>query len=1177
MSESSSPSPTLPADLGALIARCRALPLPRLVEALREDQARRWRSGQPLLAETYLGAFPALAASPEDALVLVWGEALLRFETDEAPRLEEYRARFPQHADTLQLQFELQAHLEPSTVAPTRITPESPGAAPPAISAVPGYEILGELGRGGMGVVYQARQASLNRIVALKMLLAGPYAGPQEHDRFRAEAEAVARLRHPNIVQIFEIGEHAGRLYLVLEYVAGGSLDAVLDGTPQNVRAAAAMVETLARAVNAAHQQGVVHRDLKPANVLLSSSRECPASANDVALAGRSRLNEVVPKIADFGLAKRMDAGAGRTPSDAILGTPSYMAPEQASGKTRLVGPLADVYALGAILYEMLTGRPPFRGETPLDTLQQVVIDEPLPPRALQPKVPADLATICLKCLQKEPGRRYASAEELADDLHRFLAGETIRARPVGPVVRLYRWCRRKPAVAGLLALVLALTVGAFSAVTALWLRAERLRVQADNDRADAVADYGLARDSVNDYAVRVSEDLRLRDEDLRPLRKKLLEPTVPFYEQLIRRHADSPELQAERGKAYLRLAAVTEEIDDKSRAIPLYEKALPVLEERLRANPSDRDCVRDVTECRVSLAGLYHLTGRPDEARAEYLRLLEWQGQLANDNPDEPRYQDDLAHNHNELAVLYNNTGHPGEALAEEEKAVKVLQALVEANPAVDSYRRHLASFRTSLALMCLVVGDKKRAEAEFKTAAADLEALLVKEPNNARNQQELGVVLFQLGGLYAGTTRAAQAIPLCERSLRLLEAAVRKNPSVTQAHQDLSHCLTTLADLYEAVGRETDSQRLYERAIVLYEELRGQNPKVSIYRLQLAEARRDLAILYFGLDDGARAEEELQKALALIADLARENPNKSEYADALRNVRINLAGVYQKRGRYALAESEYEAALTLLKSLAAAAGDGNAYKPALTVCRMNLATLCYRTGRLARAEELYEEARIAAEEVMRANPDSRETARELVGIDSSLGTVALARGNAAVAVSWCDRAIEVAIGWLKREPEAIEARRRLRDARVYRVRALGRLGQHTDAVKECEEALTIETGLPRDPTRAVHALALGRQGQWPRALAEADELSYSEKKLSGTALYDLACTYALRAGSAAADPAPAVYAVELLVRARAVGYFKDAIFVEQLKKDADLDPLRKRDDFQKLLAEVEKKAGAP
>jgi outer membrane protein assembly factor BamB len=303
----------------------------------------------------------------------------------------------------------------------------SPAAAPRGLPQVPGYEVLDRLGEGGMGVVYRARQAGLDREVALKMILAGSHAGEQDLERFLAEARAIARLRHPNIVQIHEVGEHEGKPYFSLEFCAGGSLDRKLAGTPLPPREAAVLVAVLARATQAAHYAGIVHRDLKPANVLLSAA---------------CGLADAVPKITDFGLAKQLDA-ADRTRTGAILGTPSYMAPEQAEGR-KDVGPPADVYALGAILYECLTGRPPFRAASPLETILQVVADEPAAPRVLQPSVPRDLDTVTLKCLEKDPAGRYPSAQELADDLERFLRDEAVRARRPGLAERGLRWARKQ-------------------------------------------------------------------------------------------------------------------------------------------------------------------------------------------------------------------------------------------------------------------------------------------------------------------------------------------------------------------------------------------------------------------------------------------------------------------------------------------------------------------------------------------------------------------------------------------------------------------------------------------------------------------------------------------------------------------------------------------------------------
>jgi serine/threonine protein kinase len=297
------------------------------------------------------------------------------------------------------------------------------------------YELLGELGRGGMGVVYKAKQRGLNRVVALKMILSGEHAGADALARFRTEAKAIARLRHPNIVQIYEISDSGGQAYFSLEFCPGGSLSRRLRDRPLTPRDAASIVERLARAMQVAHDAGILHRDLKPANVLLA--------------------DDGTPKITDFGLAKKLDDGPGKTRTGAVMGTPSYMSPEQAEGKKDLT-PLVDVYSLGAILYECLTGRPPFKAATTLDTVLQVISEEPAPPRRLNSRVPRDLEVISLKCLHKDPLGRYASAKDLADDLKRYLDGEPIRARPPGLLRRTWKTMRKRPLYALLVALLTA-------------------------------------------------------------------------------------------------------------------------------------------------------------------------------------------------------------------------------------------------------------------------------------------------------------------------------------------------------------------------------------------------------------------------------------------------------------------------------------------------------------------------------------------------------------------------------------------------------------------------------------------------------------------------------------------------------------------------------------------------
>jgi serine/threonine protein kinase len=338
----------------------------------------------------------------------------------------------------------------------------------------PGYELLELLGQGGMGVVFKARQLSLNRLVALKILRSSTPVRSEQLARFQAEAEALARVQHPNIVQIHEVGEYEGRPFLVMEYIAGPTLAHDLQGRPQAPGRAAELLGILAGAVQAVHDCGIIHRDLKPANVLLAHrtlESPGPGSKRQPEAAESEALVRFTPKITDFGLARRLGADSSQTTGGLIWGTPSYMAPEQVSGPAEHLGPATDIYALGAILYEVLTGRPPFGGASTEEVLARVLMEEPLSPAQLRPALPRDLVTICLKCLEKEPGKRYASAAQLAEDLQRFLAGKPITARPLGLPGRLWRWCRRRPLVAALtvtsslLAVALVITVIAYESL----------------------------------------------------------------------------------------------------------------------------------------------------------------------------------------------------------------------------------------------------------------------------------------------------------------------------------------------------------------------------------------------------------------------------------------------------------------------------------------------------------------------------------------------------------------------------------------------------------------------------------------------------------------------------------------------------------------------------------------
>jgi len=556
----------------------------RLIEGVLTEQRARWKWGDRLSVEDYLTRYPALSDHPEDVLDLIYQEFRLRRRLGESPSPAEYVERFPEWSEALVTQFAMDEVMR-SADGMTEVLPDetanrnlfgnaaaTDGPAP--VIAIEGYEFLGELGRGGMGVVYKARDTQLGRVVALKTITEIGASKSDQIGRFLDEAQAAARLQHPNIITVHAIGQHQGRPYFALEFVEGGDLKKRLADKPMAPRQAAELVEILARAVQAAHKAGIIHRDLKPSNILLTG--------------------EGVPKVSDFGLAKLLGGDSARTESGQVVGTPSYMAPEQAEGRSKKVGPAADGYSLGAILYEALTGRPPFLGDTQIETLRLVSTTEPVPPRQSRPDVPPDVETICLKCLQKEPAKRYASAQALADDLRRFLDGRPIVARPVGLWERSWRWCSRNPLVAGLAGAVVATlflgtTISIWQAVRVTGAqRAARLAeaaTQKVRDSAERSRDRALG-------ATRMlfdnGRDLMLTEE-MRPFRKALSLVAVPESQALVQELKGDPPAESQLVEAYISLAKAQRENDERAAAIDSARKAVDLAESLFRRDRSLR------------------------------------------------------------------------------------------------------------------------------------------------------------------------------------------------------------------------------------------------------------------------------------------------------------------------------------------------------------------------------------------------------------------------------------------------------------------------------------------------------------------------------------------------------------------------------------------------------------
>jgi tetratricopeptide (TPR) repeat protein len=1034
---------------------------PPLADLL-EDQRRRWHDGAAPPVEEYLALHPGLTDDAGAVLDLIFQEVVLRERRGESPQVEEYARRFPHLAETLRLQFSVDRALWRETpptggsvgdVLPTNSDPAAAPALPAEFPHLDGYEIRDLLGRGGMGVVYRAWQAALKRVVALKFLRGPAGAAAHELARFRTEAEAIARLQHPNVVQIYEVGEQRGvgerrgRPYLVLEFVAGGSLADRLDGTPWPALPAARLAETLARAVHHARECGIVHRDLKPANVLLADgegpSPQSPAPHPP---------SVGIPKIADFGLAKFVAGGGGTlTGSGEIMGTPSYMAPEQAAGQARQVGPAADVYALGAILYELLTGRPPFRGETPLDTLRQVTEDEPVPPRCLQPRVPRDLETVCLKCLQKDPARRYGSAAALADDLRRFGAGEPVLARPVGAAERAWRWCRRRPAVAGLLGLLAAVVVGALVGLTALWQRAEGLRQDAETKRAEAEAAnaealeyFGVARDVINGYTERVKEDPQLREADLRPLRKDLLATVVPFYERLTRREGTRSTLQAEQAQAHDRLADVMSEIDDPAKGIEQLQAAIRILERLVAERPGEPDYQHRLAKQYHNVSTLRFEDRRLDQAESELMKSIALKEDLAARYPEVAEYQDALAISLCSLGNIYRATRRPDLAEATLQRARTIQQGLVDQHPDRADYKEVLAITLQSLGDYHLNNKQMAAAEKELAEAIRLGEDVTRQRPrDDLKSQDHLAHIRISLGNLFSKTGRPDRAAAEFDRAIQALGPVTRNYPSYIPCQEVLAICLAKLGALHEEAGQAPQGEAELQRAVEVHQLLARLQPNRVRAQNQLAEALTNLAAFYSRREQPARAGAETQKALAVLEGVTRDHPDET----------------------------------TSLRMLA-------------EVC-WSRAFLMRSGGQAESALPWYARAQRLADDVLKKQPDNGRALALLVKLhlDRAAAYMALARYDAALQ-DW-DRALALDDG---------QHRERFRASRAV---VLAYLKRHAQAVTEAEDLAGAKAPEPLHVFHAACACAVSSAAvreDAALAAAERDKLAgqYADRALA-------------------------------------------------------------------------------
>jgi serine/threonine protein kinase len=924
----------------------------------------------------------------------------------------------------------------------------SPAPVPVLGDVVGNYELVAELARGGMGVVYKARQKNVQRVVALKMMRSGVRASAGELQRFRAETEAVANLDHPNIVPIYEVGEHQGQPFYTMKLIEGGNLASHIGAFRNEPRAAARLLATVAQAIHYAHQRGILHRDLKPANILLASAGplasggpQSPGAGPDAASAPdssgtsglRGPLADWVPMVTDFGLAKRVAVDSSLTQSGAIIGTPSYMAPEQASSRKGAVTTAADVYGLGAILYEMLTGRPPFRADTLMDTLRLLLEQEPDLPQTLNPKVSADLQTICLKCLEKDPARRYPSAQALAQDLQRFVQGEPIQARPVGTVERAWRWCRRKPVPAALVAVLLLFFGGGLPLVTALWAhaaqqtreaeknlelatlqerkakehadevieqkrkvedekkkaedaqrkaeqekqKAEDAQRKAEEEKKKVEESFHLAHDAVNKFYVQI--DARLAAvAGLEGLRKELGQQALQYYKEFERLGGNNPALQGELAEVQARVARIIRDTGSKAAGLEAYLKAQATYEKLVAADPSNVTYRLELAHTYSDISAIHEALGHARESTAELQKARAIFEELAAADPQSVRLKKSLAGTCNNMATFLARDGKNRDALNLFQKAIALQNEVCAAEPKNWDYDRELAMYYGNLGLLYGNLNQEIDALRSYERAHELRQKVYARDKKSPQHQLELAASYRGLGTWHRNNGKPADAEPLLQDSLNLLRTAVDANPSVTQFQHDLAKTLKELAmvqRLQQKPGDAMDSLRQARSAL----------EKVAPLYAPGAPMQQDLGIVYFELGIGYgyqtkrdQAIEAYDKGRQVFEKLVDAHPDNLDYRYKLSLNLHNMATQYGPQGLYDKALPLLSQAITNMQIAVDRAPRNGVYRRLLSGHYSVSVDYLRKVGRLEDASvAIHQRVLLAQNDVNEVFRSAREIAR--------------------------------------------------------------------------------------------------------------------------------------------------------------------------------------------------------
>jgi eukaryotic-like serine/threonine-protein kinase len=1043
-----------------------------------------------------------------------------------------------------------------------RYATRAPTVAPAATTGLR-FRILRPHAQGGLGEVHVALDDELHREVALKEIKDRFADDPESRARFVLEAEITGGLEHPGIVPVYGLGHYAeGRPFYAMRFIRGDSLMSAIERFHSaEAPPAAPGQRTLAlrdllgrfvdvcHAIEYAHSRGVLHRDLKPGNIILGNYGET--------------------LVVDWGLAKPFDhvenvsdsleaplrppslsGSASQTLAGAVLGTPQYMSPEQAQGRLDQLGPASDVYSLGATLYCLLTGKPPFTDTDLTMVLFRVREGKFPPPRKVKPEVPPALEAICLKAMALRTADRYPTPRALAQDVERWLADEPVSAWREPWHVRARRWIsRHRPLVAGTAAAVLVATVSlAIGAV--LLLRAnEELRAanQRERDAKDlaqqnyekAEHNYQLARKAVDRYHTEVSEDVLLHEPGMEPLRKKLLEAAREFYEQFVQERGQEEGTRAELGHAYFRLAQITGDIDNPRKAIELHEHARQIFTALADEHPGSAAEKSDLAACWHHLGRLQRLTDQMNKAEEAYRKALALWEELAREQPQNERFQAELARSRLGLGNVCQLTRRLDEAQKLFEQALSARRTLHEQHPQAAEYQRDLAVALNNLAMVHATAGRMDRAVACDREAAALQDKLSKAAPHISQYQDDLARSEYNLGDWQTRSNHADQAEAAYGEAVALWQRLADKHPAFIDYQVHLAEAKVGQAAAFRLAGQLPKAEETCAEAVAREEKLVEEHKDVPLYQGNLARGYFQLAEIHRAAKRDAPAEEFYEKAQRLQEQLVHDQPESPQYASDLARTCNNLGVLRRARGQDERALASFRQAATAWEKVLHA-------QPAEPVSCLGLATTC-----------------------------------------NSVGSLLKKQGKPAESIDWHTRAVHT----LEALPADLQGRGPVRaalsSALWQRAEAHDELRQPREALADWDRALELGSPANEGFLRLHRALALARAGEHARATAEAEALA---SKATGPGdFYTLAQVFALSVVAAKADAAleadartrvSEAYAgrgVELLDKARAVGFFKEPANLAKLQKDTELDSLRKRESFAVVLRAAEQKASSP